>query len=71
MMANALHRIRLHSITKNNDLSYKSHLIYMKLQESLVRKVLETYVKNRGQTAAMRGAFFKWKQNSVMAQLFD
>ena len=66
MQAQAFSKIRMHAVTKTNELSYKSHLIYMKLQDSLVRKVCETYLKNRGQTAAIRGAFFKWKNQSVM-----
>jgi predicted sugar kinase len=71
MQARAFSTIRMHAITKTKELSYKSHLIYMKLQDSLVRKVCETFIKNRGQTAALRGAFFKWKNVSVMTTLMD
>jgi hypothetical protein len=67
MQFKAFSKIRMHATSRTNEFSYKSHLIYMKMQDSLVRKVLETYIKNRGQTAALRGAFFNWKNRSVMA----
>ena len=56
--------MRLNAIKKGKELNYKSHMVYVALEEKFINKVSTSYSKNR--KSVLQKAFARIKANQVL-----